>query len=503
MSLAAPARRSVLPAAAVSASLALLAVGVLTGVSMRGTAALLVLVTVVALTRPVFITWPRLINALILIILFIPIRRYALPASLPFQLEPYRIFVALLIVIWCASLLVDRRVRLRKTGLEGPLFLIVAGVFASLAANPGQVTEFSSEVNKKLMFFFSFVLVLYLTASVIRRLDNIDFLTKTLVAGGSVVAFFAIIEARTGFNVFNHLSRVIPFLRGGGIAGPAFLRYGAAKERVFGSAEHPIALSAALVMLVPLAVYLARRTRQRRWILCVLMLALACAGTVSRTGIVMFVVVVLVFLWLRPRQTRRLWPAIIPALAAVHFILPGTIGALKHSFLPSGGLVAEQQKQAGTVGSGRIADLGPGIREWKQQPLFGQGFGTRVVDPEVPGPKADILDDQWLGTLLETGIVGMFGWVWFFIRAVRRFGAEAKRDDSERGWLLASIAAAVAAYAVGMLTYDAFSFIQVTFLLFILVGLGSALMAEQPTPLAVRTMRERLAPRRSPLWETS
>jgi O-antigen ligase len=494
---------SVVPAALVSGTLVVLALGVVSGVSMRGTAALAVLVTLFALVRPAYIGWPRLIGALILIILFIPIRRYSLPVNLPVQLEPYRIFVALLVVGWLASLLVDPRTRLRRTGFEAPLVVIVGSACASIAANPGRVAALSTEVDKKLMFFLSFVLVLYLTASVIRRLDNIDFLTKTLVAGGSVVAFFAIIEARTGFNVFNHLSRVIPVLRGGGIAGPAFLRYGAAKERVFGSAEHPIALSAALVMLVPLAVYLARRTRQRRWILCVLMLALACAGTVSRTGIVMFVVVVLVFLWLRPRQTRRLWPAIIPALAAVHFILPGTIGALKHSFLPSGGLVAEQQKQAGTVGSGRIADLGPGIREWKEQPLFGQGFGTRVVDPDIPGPKADILDDQWLGTLLETGIVGMFGWVWFFVRALRRFGAEAKRDDSERGWLLASIAAAVAAYAVGMLTYDAFSFIQVTFLLFILVGLGSALMAEQPTPLAVRTMRERLAPTRRPVWETS
>ena len=33
-----------------------------------------------------------------------------------------------------------------------------------------------------------------------------------------------------------------------------------------------------------------------------------------------------------------------------------------------------------------------------------------------------------------------------------------------------------------MLTYDAFSFIQVTFLLFIFVGLGCALLAERPTP---------------------
>ena len=225
-----------------------------------------------------------------------------------------------------------------------------------------------------------------------------------------------------------------------------------------------------------------------------LVLATACVATVSRTGVLMFVVVVLVFLWLRPRETRRLWPAILPALVVIHFVLPGTLGALKHSLLPAGGLVAEQKKQPGTSGSGRLADLGPGLREWKKQPLVGQGFGTRVVDPSVSGPKSNILDDQWLGTLLETGAVGFFGWLWFFVRAVRRFGAEAKRDDSERGWLLTCIAAGVAAYAVGMMTYDAFSFIQVTFLLFIFVGLGSALLAERPTPLAVRTRQVRIPP---------
>jgi O-antigen ligase len=487
MNPAAPAARPALPVVGVSAALAIMALGVVSGVSMRGTAALVVLVTLIALTRPVFLAWPKLIAALIVIILFIPIRRYALPASLPFQLEPYRIFVAFLVLAWCASLLVDPRTRLRRTGLEGPLFAILGTTFLSLAANPGRVAAFSSEIDKKLMFFLSFLLVIYLTTSVIRRLDNIDYLIKTLVGGGAVVAFFAIVEARTGFNIFNHLSRVIPFLNPVNVVEPGgFLRYGAATVRVFGPAQHPIALSAALVMLTPLSLYLARRTRQRRWIGCALLFAAGCASTVSRTGIMMFVVVVVVFIWLRPRETKRMWPAVLPLLVAIHFVLPGTIGSIKHSFFPAGGLLAEQKSQAGESGSGRLADLGPSLHEWAQKPLVGEGFATRVPDSDVRGGGANVLDDQWLGTLLETGIVGAFAWLWLFIRVVRRFGAEAKRDESERGWLLASIAAGVAAYGVGMFTYDAFSFIQVTFLVFIFIGLGSALMAEPATPLAVR-----------------
>jgi O-antigen ligase len=479
---------SAAPVAVVLGAIALLAAAVLGGVSPRASAIFVVLVTIAVLARrSTYLGWPKLIAALILIILFIPIRRYAFPGSHQLQLEPYRLFVALLVLGWFASLLVDRRTRFRSTGFEAPVMVIVGSAFASIIANPQRVALVSSDVAKKLMFFLSFVLVLYVIASVIRRLDNVDYLAKTLVAGGGVVAFFAIVEARTGFNAFNHLSRLIPILKPGDLGDPGnFSRVGTAKLRVFASAQHPIALSATLVMLIPLAIYLARRYRQRRWLVCALALGAGCASTVSRTGIMMVIVVAVVFLWLRPRETRRLWPAIFPMLLAIHFVLPGTLGALKQSFLPAGGLVAQQKSEAGKSGSGRIADLGPGLREWAKQPLVGEGFGTRVVDATTRGPQANVLDDQWLQTLLETGVVGFFGWLWLFCRAVRRFGAEAKRDDSERGWLLTALAAGVAAYAVGMMTYDAFAFIQVTFLLFIFVGLGASLLAERPTPLAAR-----------------
>jgi polysaccharide biosynthesis protein PslJ len=482
--------RSIVPSAIVGFGLLFLALVVASGGNRRNevAASVVVLLSLVALRRSPLIGWPRLIAALILIILFIPIRRYALPGSLPFQLEPYRIFVAVLTLGWCASLLVDRRARVRRTGFEAPLLVIVGSAFASVVVNPGRVAATSTEVNKSLMFLLSFVLVFYLLASTIRRLDNVDYLAKTLVGGGAVVSFFAVIEARTGFNVFNHLTKVAPFLRDTGDVG-GFQRVGTAKLRVFGSAQHPIALSAALVILMPLALYLARRYGQRRWYACALALGIACASTISRTGIVMVLVVGIVFLWLRPRETRRFWPALFPALLAIHFVLPGTLGAIKQSFLPAGGLVAEQHASAHTAGSGRLADLGPGLRLWREKPLLGQGYGTQVVNLSASGIDANVFDDQWLGTLLGVGLIGFSGWIWLFVRAVRRFGREAKRDRSERGWLLAAITASIAAYAIGMLTYDAFAFIQVTFLLFILLAIGSSLLAEPPTPLARRVGR--------------
>jgi hypothetical protein len=480
--------RSIGAPAAVVGAILVLALVVLSGGDTRAEAAAagVSVVTLLALRRSACIGWPRLISALILIILFIPIRRYALPGSLPFQLEPYRLFVAVLTLGWGASLLVDPGTRVRRSGLEAPLFVIIASAFASVVVNPGRVAATSADVNKSLMFLLSFVLVLYLLRSTIRRLDTIDGLAKTLVGGGAIVSLFAVVEARTGFNVFNHLSKVMPFLTNTGDVG-GYQRLGTAKTRVFASAQHPIALSAALVVLLPLALYLARRYGQRRWHACALAYALAVASTISRTGIVMLLVVGIVFLWLRPRETRKFWPALLLAPLAIHFVLPGTLGAIKQSFLPAGGLVAEQHASANSSGSGRLADLGPALARWREQPMLGQGYGTQVVDLTKAGVDANIFDDQWLGTLLATGLVGVSGWLWLFIRSVRRFGREAKKDDSERGWLLAAITASVASYAIGMLTYDAFAFIQVTFLLFILLALGSSLLAERPTPLAHRT----------------
>src|SRR5207244_8751930 len=116
-------------------------------------------------------------------------------------------------------------------------------------------------------------------------------------------------------------------------------------------------------------------------------------------------------------------------------------GTLKYEFVPQGGIVAEQTKGKGTAGQGRLADLGPALSEFSPRPVFGEGYGTRMTG----GPKtnAQILDDQWLKTLLETGFVGIFAWVWLFRRFVGRTWREAKADRTDRGRLLVALTASI------------------------------------------------------------
>lgn len=426
------------------------------------------------LDRRLRLNWVGLIATVGVVVMFIPIRRYTLPGGLPFELEPYRLLVAVIVSGWIVALLVDPGVRLRPTGLRGPLLLLLGAVFGSIVVNHAAVAQEQTQVIKSLTFLLSFLVVLVLIVSVVHTREQVDRLVEVLVASGSVVAAFAVLESRTGYNVFNELQKLVPFLTLDEL--PQTPGRGA-RLRVFASAQHPIALSAAMVMLAPLGGYLAVRRRRRVWWVATGLMLVAAVATLSRTGVLMLLVLLIVFAVLRPREARRMLPIALPLLLAVHLSLPGALGSLKGAFSPEGGLVAEQTVDAGKVGSGRVADLGPSIEEFNRSPLLGQGYGTRVVDDGQV--KAKVLDNQWLGTLLEVGAIGVFAWLWFLGRTVRRLGRQARGDPSDRGLLAAALAGSLAAFAVGLFTYDAFSFIQVTYLMFILVALSAVLVLEE------------------------
>lgn len=432
--------------------------------------------------------WQTLVSLIVLCILFIPIRRYQLPAALPVNLEPYRLIVGLVAIAWLASALVQSDLRIRKTGFEGPLLAFAVAVLLGILSNGGRIQglDVNQFVLKKVTFFLSFAAVMYMVASVVRTRKDIDWLVGLLVVGGAIVAALAIVESRTGFNIFDHLQRVIPVLHFDASLVPKWTGERGGRVRAYGSAQHAIALGAALAMILPLAVYQGMRTRQGGWWIAAGLLVLGTMATVSRTAMLMLLAEAIVFVVLKPSSMKRMWPLLLPLAVVAHIAAPGTIGAFKDAFFPKGGIVAQQSSGAGTYGSGRLADLQPGIHEWKRTPILGQGFGTRVTDQADPLVNAPILDDEWLGTLLETGAAGFLALLWLFVRATRRLGRAARRDDSPGGWLTAGLAASIVAFAVGMATYDAFSFIQVTFLLFILLGVAaSELMLEPARGLAL------------------
>jgi len=453
-------------------------------------AMLLLSTTVFALFHEEILKWQNLLAAIIAVILFIPLRRYTLAVNLPFQLEPYRVAILIVALLWFASLLIDPAVRLRRSILDAPLMIVVLIAFASIAVNTGRVTSqnLGSTALKSVTFLLSFAIVFHFITSTLDDLEGVQKVLKFLVGGGTVVAVGALIELWTGYNIFNSLPRLIPVLREINTAAAQqveALNRGSYK-RVFASAQHPIALGSLFVVLIPQAIYVARATKQRVWILCAAVLFIATFGTVSRTSMLGLIVVCAVFVAVRPRETLRYWPAILPLLAAVHFAMPGVLGTFYKSFFPKQGLVAEQAD--GQVGSSRVASLGPGLQVVNLHPVLGVGYGTRIPQGQ-PGANSFIVDDQWLSTAMETGALGVLAWVWLLTRFLRRIFRASRRAHGDEALLFTAIGASVVAYAVGMLTYDAFSFIQVTIVFFILLALGcvalrSASSGEQHPGLA-------------------
>jgi polysaccharide biosynthesis protein PslJ len=434
---------------------------------------------VIAIWRPTVLEWRALVLVLFLIILFVPIRRYSLAVNLPFQLEPYRLYVLFLGALWATFLLLDRRLRVRATGLEGPLALLGIAVVGSIVMNFDSIAkeDLSTEIVKKLTFWIGFLVVLYMIAS-LSSVADIDLYLRTLVLGTAVLGLLGVVEWKTGMNAFAGLDRVVPILSP---AGEDLDTFRAGLNRAYGSAQHPIAFGAALVLVLPLSVVMAFRRRNPIWVVCAGLIIMGSLATISRTSLVMLGVSVAVLVALRPQAARQALPFLLPLLVAIQIALPGTFSTIRASFFPSEGLIDQQAEQ--DVGSGRVASLGPAIDEAASHPFFGRGFGTRIVGDD-PKENSFILDDEWLSTTLEIGLVGLAAWGWIFFRFCSRAIRVARENDDERGWLLAALASSIASFAVGMLFFDAFSFIQVTLLMIILLGLGSVLLNASPADRA-------------------
>ena len=303
-------------------------------------AACIVALGVLALCYERLLTWPKIVAVTAVVVLVIPIRREAIAGNLPFALEPYRVLVALVIALWIAALLVDPRVRLRRTFLDAPLLAILGVSFASVAVNQSRVRGLGVEsiVTKSVVFLLGFFLFYWLIVSVVRRFVDVDLIVRILVTTGAVIAVFGLIEARTGYSIFNKIVQVIPGsdrsvpldpsindpVRGGRLASSGRRSTQLSSPPSWRCSSRSPCTSA-------------RQSRRWRWWLAMALVLLGSLATVSRTGLVMLLVIVVVFLWLRPRETRRLWPLAIPGVVVVHVVAPGAMrGSSPASSLPEG-----------------------------------------------------------------------------------------------------------------------------------------------------------------------
>src|SRR4249919_2121637 len=100
-------RGPILPAAIALSAAAILVLAVPLGLPIFELSALAAVVIVGVLAHRTLLQWHVLLAFAILVIFLIPIKRYALTGNMPFDLEPYRLVIILVLAGWLTSLLVD------------------------------------------------------------------------------------------------------------------------------------------------------------------------------------------------------------------------------------------------------------------------------------------------------------------------------------------------------------------------------------------------------------
>ena len=330
-----------------------------------------------------------------------------------------------------------------------------------------------SAVLKSTTFFLSFVLVHYFILSVVRNrrtIENVTKLARRRHCGNGRVFH------HRATNAIQHLRPRRPRFSPSSNSTGLLKLYRLGLIRAFGSSGHPIELGVVLAMAFPLGLALGV------W----LWPSLVDPDSPPRDRCH---VDSLPHADPRPHRGRdSSYSGYARATSSACFRLPSRCSSwsswrsqarsstLKNAFFPEGGLIAEQSNYAAErdplLGGGRISQLGPNLTEASRTPLLGQGFATRQTGFNNPLRNAPILDDQWLGLLLELGIVGVIGWAMLFVGSARRLGRAARRRAGPDGWLAAGLAASIVGFGVAMFTFDGFGFIQATFMFWILISLA-------------------------------
>lgn len=329
-----------------------------------------------------------------------------------------------------------------------------------------------SAADRGMLVVLAWAGVLMVAGDGITTRGRLDDVLRVVVAGTAVGALVGLLQFTTGTAFVDRIS--IPGLTHNSAVTGVFARNGF--SRAAGTSTHPIEFGVLLTMVLPLALHLAlndtRRGRLRRWF-PVAAIGAAIPVTLSRSAILGLALVLLVVLPTWPKDRRRwayLW--LVGGFGAVYVSVPGMLGTMARLFTG----IASDNSALSRVDSYDIA-----LHYVSLDPLFGRGFGTFL-------PRYHILDNQYLGTLVETGIVGLLAFLALLATAAVVAARMARRLPSATDRSLAvSLVAGLASAAAAAGTFDALGFPQVAGMLFLFLGLVAALSRLTATASPLRT----------------
>jgi polysaccharide biosynthesis protein PslJ len=350
------------------------------------------------------------------------------------------------------------------------MLVLVAAVLISYvvaAIRPIDPAELSA-ADRGLLLIGSWTGLLLLAADGIPSRLRLDTVLRRVAWGGGLVAAFALLQFQTGRTYLEYLH--LPGLAQNGNLSDLTSRSGI--HRPAGTATHPIEFAIVLSMLLPIALHYALNDttspRLRRWFPTAA-IGIALPISVSRSAIVCTTVAMAVMVPSLPRAQRRVAIACTGAVVLLAYLLvPGLIGTLLGLFTG----ISSDSSALSRTDSYALAG-----RFITQSPVFGRGFSTFL-------PEYRILDNQYLLTLIETGVVGLLALLGVFVAGISSaVQVRRKSQDPRTRQLAQALAASLAAGAVSLALFDALSFPMVPGLIFLVLGVVSALRRLQLSEL--------------------
>ncbi len=424
----------------------------------------LVLVALVIAIGGLWVRRTESVLTIMLILLYLVPQNYVLVGPLRSVGNPAILAGMFALVLWSSGRLLGLVTPEHDHPARWVVMLYVLGAATAMAAGmmrPLTHSE-SSGATRALFPIAAVVGIALLACDGLTRRRQVEVLIQRLVFIGAVAALIGMAEfLLPGFNY-----RTLAHLPGLTTNTELISDSRSGFQRVMGAASHPIEYSVALAALAPLALHLAHhahtRTMRRLNLLALVALVAVTPMTVSRSGVVCLAVGIAWYM-VHLSARARLNVAVIGiiGLGVMRSAIPGLLGTIRSLLL-----IGDQDPsiRARTIDYAKIPQLMEG--HW----AFGRGWGTFQPDQYF------FLDNQYLGSLLEGGVVGLTIFLAVLIvgMGLARGARKAATSASIRG-LGQAMSASIAALAVGAATFDEASFRQTAFLLFLLVGCSGAL----------------------------
>jgi polysaccharide biosynthesis protein PslJ len=336
--------------------------------------------------------------------------------------------------------------------------LIMLIVYAHAMASPIPFDEISPADNGmiKLVGLTGILLVANDGMSTIERHRTV---LRRLAVGVGVIAILGLLQYATKQLFIDRIS--IPGLTSSTSGLTVAQRSGLIRPS--GTSTHPIEYGVVLTMVLPIVITYAMKSPTRRWLYrCFLAtMAFAVFLSISRSALLCAAVAVIVLAasWNLAARLRAL-AAVLAIAVVVYVSVPGVLGTITRLFTGA----SDDPSITSRTGSYDLA-----AQLFQRSPLLGRGFGTFL-------PRYWILDNGYLGLLIEGGILAVAGLLTLIVVAAlaARKARRAAVDDFDRA-LAQALVASIAAGACGLAFFDTFAFPQTAGCFFLLLGLAGGM----------------------------